>query len=179
VTRRRDAGLPHAEWGTWPPGAIRQLKVELKKHGAWDFHEGALKRWAKQIAESFPDGRESFNAELALFRASTAFLKRRCESADLLDSYIANLIDRTKGAQSLGNNPSKLEYTPGKDEDSSFTLGQAPLSITELCVRHQFCEHVRGRERLLLGHLSDEPSVAKLKRGDAAGIEALAQLFIS
>jgi len=154
------------------------------------------------VTEQFPEGRQAFNAELSLLRAATHFLKQRCApaNADLLDKYVATLIDRARQPLEPGAAEKGLEYTPPKAgslktlgtsfaEDGSFSFGKAPLSITELCVRHQYCEHVRGKERRLL-HFGDGEEgppppgtpealrLARLQRGDAAGIEALAALFI-
>lgn len=188
TVKRRGEGLSHATWEQWPPGAIRQLKVSLKKHGAWEFHEAALTRWAKMIAELYPEGRSSFDAELSLFRTATFFLQSRCVEPDLLDTYINNLIDRSKQYRH-GSGPG-LEYAPSTkkgSEDSAFTFGKAPLSITELCVRHQYCAHVRGKEKKIFGGAGEPmppPDTAEgmyieqLRRGDADGIEALTQLFI-
>ena len=124
--------------------------------------------------------------------------------------YVATLIDRSKQPLAPGAAEKGLEYTPPKPgstrtvgtsfaEDASFSFGKAPLSITELCVRHQYCEHVMGKERRLL-RFSDDPlgggeggsgggqapppgtvealQVQRLLRGDATGVEALAALFI-
>ena len=107
-------------------------------------------------------------AEVSLFRAAAAHLAGRCAGGDVVDAYIANLIDRSK-------TKGQLEYNPGASEDAAFTFAQSPLSITELCVRHQYCEHVRGKEK----RLGDDPFSLKLRRGDSAGVEALAQLFIA
>jgi hypothetical protein len=115
--------------------------------------------------------------------------------------YVATLIDRARLPLELGAAEKGLEYSPPPAgsvktlgtsfaEDGSFSFGKAPLSITDLCVRHQYCEHVRGKERKLLHFDGDEGGgppppgtveglqLARLQRGDAAGVEALAALFI-
>ena len=215
----------HATWQTWPPAAIRALKKALKHHGAVEFHEAALRRWARTISELYPEGRDSFNAELSLFRAASYFLANRCASPDgPLDIYVNNLIERARVQASDGH--TSLEYTGGglggrevnqnggsrnrrhkrageegtdlslSSEDSAFTFGKSPLSIMELCVRHQYCEHVLQKKKKLLDESKETPpifegagpnaislaedftKIQRLKSGGAEGIEALTQLFI-
>jgi len=204
-------------------------QASLKKHGAVEFHTGALKRWATMIGQLYPEGRETFTAELTLLKYATSFLSDRCSNdPDLLETYISHLIERSKLTSAPPSKGGGLEYAPpkaniatrprraegdatnsadkgapkhgrpGDAEDSSFSFLKAPLSLHELCVRHQYCEHVRGKAHKLLGSASgsaspdntataelqlapgsvEEAEILKIKRGDAAGIEALTQLFI-
>ena len=181
---------------------------------AVDFHEAALRRWARSISELYrAEGRDAFDAELSLLRAATHFLERRCTAADgPLDMYINNLIERAHNRPPDGG--TALEYSPGKgggggsggvggggggglvSEDLAFTFGKVQLSITELCVRHQYCEHVLHKKKTLLdaGDSAGQPftgvgpdaiasaekyaQLERLKSGGVEGIEALTQLFI-
>jgi hypothetical protein len=185
---------PHAKWQTWPPAAIKLLKQALKHHGAADFHQAALRRWAKHISELYrSEGRETFAAELSLMRTATNFLEQRCSAKNgLLDIYVSNLIERAQD-QKQKRSTSTLEYFGGGAEDSAFSFGKSPLSITELCVRHQYCEHVLHKKEALIdsspGAFSAVGSGAisaalshqyreRLKSGGVEGIEALVQLFL-
>ena len=94
---------------------------------------------------------------------------------------LSNLIDRSK--ERNGN----LAYDPNApSEDAAFTFADSPLSITELCMRHQYCEHAKGKEKRLdaasaasagIG-ASQDPFSEALKKADQAGIEAFTQLFL-
>lgn len=95
--------------------------------------------------------------------------------------YTANLHQAHASAPGGG-----LEYTPEAGEDASFSFGGAPLSVVELCVRHQYCDAAKGRAKRLLDEARPPPPgtpeaalVARLKRGDASGIEAHTQLFLA